>query len=174
MITRDEITQIGKFNKAHGINGEISATINVPLEVLDECSCIVCDIDGIYVPFFIEGIRTKSHESALITLDGITSEQEAMMVVNKDIYMLEREHLRWVQDNDDVPVEFFVNFKAHINGTLSGTVTGLDDTTANVLFVIDLDNGHELLIPAVEEFITDINFDEKVVTFDIPQELIDL
>ena len=170
MITRDEITLIGKFNKPHGINGEISATVNVPLEVLDECSCIVCDIDGIFVPFFIDAIRTKSHESALITLDGIASEQEAMMVVNKDIYILEREQIAWAQDNEEVPVEFFVNFKARINGTLTGTVAGLDDTTANVLLVIDLDNGSEVLIPAVDEFITSIDFDQKVVTFNIPQE----
>ena len=40
MITIDEIISIGKFNKAHGINGELSATITAPQVVLDNCSCI--------------------------------------------------------------------------------------------------------------------------------------
>ena len=69
MITHNEITTVGKFNKTHGINGEISATINAPINAVRKCSCIVCNIDGILVPFFIKDIRNKSSETVLFNIE---------------------------------------------------------------------------------------------------------
>ena len=111
MITIDEIISICKFNKAHGINGELSATITAPQVVLDNCSCIVCDIDGIFVPFFIKDYRIKSQETFLLSIDDINNEQEAAMLVNKDIYVKRNEYGDALDDEDQVPIDFFIGFK---------------------------------------------------------------
>ena len=174
MITRDEITLIGKFNKPHGINGELSATINAPLDVMHDCKCLVCDIDGIYVPFFVSGVRSKSQETLLLTIDGIANEQEAAMLVNKDIYALTRDYSSAVEDDDELPVDFFIGFDAMVNDILHGKVQQVDDATANVLFVLTLDDGSELLIPAVDDFISNIDLEKRQMKFDIPQDLLDL
>lgn len=47
MITRDELIEIGVYNKPHGVNGEISATIDCELDIISQFSCLVSDIDGI-------------------------------------------------------------------------------------------------------------------------------
>lgn len=174
MISREEITCIGHFNKTHGINGEISATINSPLNVMDDCKCLVCNIDGIFVPFFPSNVRQKTSESMLITIDGITNETEAEMLVNKDIFVLTSDYASKVKDDDDVPVDFFVGFDTLVNDKLHGKVTNIDDSTANVLFVITLDNEKELLVPAVDQFISEIDIDKRFINFDIPQELLEL
>ncbi len=174
MITGDQITTIGKFNKPHGINGEISATIQVPLEVLEGCSCIVCDIDGINVPFFVKQMRSKSHETVLLTIDDITSEQEAAMLVNKEINVMRDEYSKLVAGEDELPVDFFIGFDAVINGNRRGTIADIDDSTANVLFVVDMESGEQVLIPAVEDFIEDIDIDGKRMELDVPQEILDL
>lgn len=174
MITRDEITPIGKFAKPHGINGELSATISAPLDLEHDCRCLVCDIDGIFVPFFVSGVRRKSSETILITIDGINDEQEASMLVNKDIFALTSDYSNAIEDDEELPVDFFIGFDASVNGKLHGTIHQIDDSTANVLFVINLDNGNELLIPAVDAFITQVDINRREMTFDIPQELLDL
>lgn len=174
MITREEISLIGKFNKPHGINGEISATINAPLDVKEDCSCIVCVIDGIYVPFFINEVRRKSQDNLLITVDGINNEQEAMTLVNRDIYALSRDYNAAITNEDELPVNFFTNFKTVINSDYIGSIIDIDDSTANVLFVISLDNGHQVLIPAVDNFISDIDIDNRMIEFNVPQDLLDL
>lgn len=173
MITIDEIISIGKFNKAHGINGELSATITAPQVVLDNCSCIVCDIDGIFVPFFIKDYRTKSQETFLLSIDDINNEQEAAMLVNKDIYVKRNEYGDALEDDDQVPIDYFIGFKAIING-INGNIVDIDDSTANLLFVIDTCDDRQLLIPAVEEFITDIDNKNNIITMEVPQELLDL
>ena len=70
MITREELIAIGHYNKPHGVAGEISATIDVDADALRELSCLVSEVDGIYVPFFINSCRSKSSETVLLTIDG--------------------------------------------------------------------------------------------------------
>ena len=56
MILKEELTEIGRFGKPHGIQGEINATVDDDVDV-DAINRIVVNIDGIYVPFFIRSIR---------------------------------------------------------------------------------------------------------------------
>lgn len=173
MIRSNEIIAIGKFNKPHGINGEISATLNAPTSVVENCSCIVCDIDGIFVPFFIKDIRSKSHDTMLLTIDDITNEQEAMLLVNKDIYVKRSEYSEAIDDEEELPLDFFIGFDAIVNEN-HGNIVDIDDSTANVLFVIEMENGKTMLIPAVEEFITGIDTKERIIEMEVPDELLEL
>ena len=174
MISRDGISLIGKFNKPHGINGEISAIVNVPIDVLNADSCILCEIDGAYVPFFINDIRQKSHDSVLLSIDDINNENDAMMLVNKDIFLSNDVYNQLLEDEDQLPVDFFIGFKTTINTVHHGTIVDIDDSTANVLFVIEIENGKSLLVPAVDEFITDINSVDRTIEMVIPNELLEL
>ena len=54
-----------------------------------------------------------------------------------------------------------------------GEVTDVDTSTINTLFVVDC-QGEELLVPAQEEFIIDIDQKHKVITVDLPEGLIAL
>ncbi len=56
MILRTDITEAGVFNKPHGIKGEISATLDYDTD-LSDVKCIVIEIEGIFVPFFIVSVR---------------------------------------------------------------------------------------------------------------------
>ena len=94
MITRDELIAIGHYNKPHGVAGEISATLDVDVDVLRALSCLVSEIDGIFVPFCVNALRPKTADSVLMTIDGITSELEVARLVNNDIYALKREFLQ--------------------------------------------------------------------------------
>jgi 16S rRNA processing protein RimM len=54
-----------------------------------------------------------------------------------------------------------------------GEIVDIDDSTMNTLFVLEKD-GEEILIPAQEEFIADIDHDEQTIIFDLPQGLVSL
>ena len=174
MIKRSEISPVGKFNKPHGIGGEISASITISVDALKRCRCIVCDIDGIFVPFFIAGMRPKNDHTVLLTIDGIDNEQRVASLVNKNIYVLRTDYLDSHDNEEEMPVDFFIGFDAIINGNNAGKVAHIDDSTANVLFVIATHDGRTTLIPAVEEFITDINIEASTIEFDVPGELLEL
>ena len=176
MITREEIIEIGIFNKAHGVKGEISATIDCEIDVFRKFSCIVVEIDGIFVPFFAESIRPKSQETVLLNIDGFDSDVAVKILVNKTIYVLKAEYseISSSENCDELPIDYFIGFTVRAaDGKVIGEIVDVDDTTDNVLFVVETANG-TYPIPAVDDFILDIDEDEKILELDLPDGLFDL
>ena len=95
------------------------------------------------------------------------------MLVNKDIYVKRSDYNDTLEGEDEVPLDFFIGFTSVINGK-NGKIVEIDDSTANVLFVIDTIDGKQILIPAVEEFITDFDSKNKTIKMEVPDELLDL
>ncbi len=176
MITRDELIAIGRYNKPHGVAGEISATIDVDMDTLQGLSCLVTDIDGIFVPFFVNACRPKSQETVLLTIDGIDNEKEVSRLVNHDIYALKRDYRQESLDSDadGFPLDYFIGFELHdSDGERVGEITDVDEQTENAIFIVDRE-GAELMVPATDELIVEFDLDKKVMVMDLPQGLLDL
>ena len=72
-----------------------------------------------------------------------------------------------------MPIAVFIDCQAIINGVSVGEIVDVDDSTANVLFRIEVDD-KELLVPAVDEFVVDIDTENETIELDVPTELLDL
>ncbi len=174
MIREKEILEIGQFNKPHGINGEISATIDVANE-LDELKCIICEIDGIYVPFFINNVRPKSKETVLVHIDGVDSEVAAKGFINKPIFALKADISdEEVSDEDGNFADFFIGFKVVDNeiGEV-GEIVEIDDSTDNPLFILT-DGERDIYIPITTDFILNVDYDNGVLLMDLPVGITDM
>ena len=79
MITRAEISPIGKFHKTHALKGELNAVLDVEADLIDTKRPLIVDIDGIFVPFYCDSVRPKGHFSSLVKLQGIDSEADAVL-----------------------------------------------------------------------------------------------
>ena len=176
MITREELILIGHYNKPHGVTGEISATVEVDIDVLRQLSCLVSEMDGIFVPFFVNSCRPKSSETVLLTIDGISSEQEVSRLVNHDIFALKRDYRQESEDEDadGYPLDFFIGFEIRdTDGTTIGTITDVDEQTENAIFIISRDD-EEIMVPASDDLIVEFDLDKKLMVMDLPQGLLDL
>lgn len=174
MITREELIAIGHYNKPHGVAGELSATVDVEIDVLVALSCLVSEMDGIYVPFFVNSLRPKTSETVLLTIDGINSEQEAARLVNHDIYALKREFRQESDDADGYPLDYFIGFELQdSDGARVGEIVQVDEQTENAIFIVD-DGEGELLLPASDDLIVEFDLDKKVMVMDLPQGILDL
>lgn len=175
MITRSQIVEMGHFNKPHGVNGELSATVDCDLDVIKGFSCLISEIDGIFVPFFVESLRPKSTETVLLKIDGINNETDAALLVNKSIYVKkdEYEQLSDEYDDDAMPLDFFIDYTVVDEGNVLGTIVDVDEETDNCLFVVKRSDGSEVMIPASDDFINDIDTDKCVIDMSLPQGLID-
>ena len=176
MILESEIVEAGKFNKPHGIKGEISVTLDLDID-LDDVKCLIISVDGIYVPFFINGVRPKTGDTFLVTLDGVGSEEKAQYFTNRPFYILESD----LPENEDDESEdgFYAadligySLQDEAFGNI-GIVTDINDTTQNVLFVVEKDNGDEVFVPVVDEFISSIDPENKVILTSLPEGIVDL
>lgn len=167
------LTPAGEFNKPHGIKGEISASFDPRVDV-DALKCVVAEVNGLFVPFFIDAVRSRGADAVLLTIDGITDENEAKLLSRKPLYLLNGDEALAADDEDDgFYAEDLVGFNAlDEEGAVIGKISGVDSTTANVLFVIDRPDGSEALVPVADEFIDGIDPESVTITLRLPDGLL--
>ena len=132
---------------------------------------LVLQIDGIMVPFFIEEYRFRTDTTAIMKLERIDTAEEARQFTNVEVYF----PVKYIDEvaGDIVSWQFFEGFQVtdtH-HGPL-GTIVAVDDSTANVLFVIEDEQHREILLPAHEEFIVQLDRKARTITVEAPEGLI--
>lgn len=172
MIKKEEVYKIGLFNKPHGIHGELQFTFTDDIFDRADCDYLVCLLDGIFVPFFIEEYRFRSDSTALVKLEGIDTAERARMFTNVEVYF----PVKYAEEADggELSWNFFTGFlMEEIHYGMLGEITDVDTTTVNTLFVVQGEDG-EILVPAREEFIRGIDRKRKIITVKLPEGLLNL
>ena len=172
MIQESEVFRVGKFIKPHGLKGEITAVFETDIFSGADIDYLVCNIEGIFVPFFIENVRSKNGLNAIITLEDIDSEKKAQRFSGLDAY-LSRELMSDRQEDNLYSWNYFIGFEVFdVNYGRLGRIEEVDDNTINTLFIVR-DGENEHLIPAVEEFIESIDSALNILTLKTPEGLIE-
>ena len=172
MIKKEEVSKIGVFNKPHGVKGELSFTFTDDIFDRVDGEYLICLLDGILVPFFIEEYRFRSETSALVKLENVDTAEQARKFTNVEVYF----PLKFVEedDSDDIPTwGYFVGFQVKdIHHGDLGEIVAVDDSTMNVLFSIERPDGEEILLPAHEEFIVKLEKKKRRLTVEVPEGLL--
>lgn len=169
MIREEEVFQIGKLGKTHGVKGEISFLFDDDVFDRVDADYLILKIDGILVPFFIEEYRFKSDSNALMKFEGIDTQEQARELTGTDVYFP-----RSLADSDDGTLTWSVLVGFDIidadSGRTVGRIASVDDSTLNILFC--LDDGR--LIPASEDLIIAVDQQARSLTMHIPAGLLEL
>lgn len=175
MINIDDVIKVGKFQKTHALKGELNMLLDIDSEYFLENNPMIVEDDGILVPYYIESIRPKGSTSFLVKIIGINSEDDADHFVNKDIYILKRDAEEWFEEEliDSHALTGYAIIDDS-SGQKMGYIQDIDDSTANILFIIKGDEDEIIYIPANDDFITEINEKEKFIKMNLPEGLIDL
>jgi 16S rRNA processing protein RimM len=172
MIQRNDVFPIGKLVKPHGIKGEVSFAFTSDVFDRTESPYWFFDMDGILVPFFLESIRFKSNETALVKFEGLDSEVQIRRLCGKEVFY----PVRYAGEEQSSPDDwtFYVGFHVfdEVAGYL-GEIKAVDDSTLNVLFVLNKD-GQEMLLPVAEEYFTNVDTDKREMRVSLPEGLIGL
>lgn len=173
MIRQEDVYKIGVLGKPHGVKGDIQFRFTD--DVFDQCDSdyLILDMEGILVPFFMEEYRFRSDEVALMKFCDIDSEQRAREFTGIEVYFPRaiaeenKEDLSWAQ---------IIGFTLLDSKTqkVVGEIMSVDETTINLLFDVKTQNGEEILIPANEELITNVDAEQRNIEVDIPNGLLEL
>ena len=161
----DNIRAVGRLLKPHGVKGEM--TMQVDNSALFDTDYIIVPLDGLYVPFFIEGHRGKSDNVDIVKIEDIDSDKAAQKLIGAAVY-LKIDDL----DEDDSygSLEGYVIFDGDKR---IGVITAIDDQTENVLLEVTGEGG-TVLIPVVYEWIEDVNDADRVIKMSLPEGLVEV
>jgi len=166
MIKEEDLSKLGQFAKPHGIKGEISLITDFDMSDISSDSYIVCDMDGIMVPFFIESCRQKSSTTTLIKFENINSEENVKLLSGKEAFLPSE----MISDEDETATLTGYMVVDDKLGVI-GRITDIDDSTFNILLKIDCGN-NEVLIPAA--LIIAINEENKTANVSLPEGFSDI
>ena len=168
MIRLEEISPIGIFGKTHGIKGEINLELNIDFD-LENTPYIIVDIDGIFVPFFIEDYRYKSDTMALVLFEDINTEEQVRPFFGKKAYV--KTEALGEDENDEMSINYYVGFTMLTpQRQIIGQIVEIDDSTANVLFVLD----NDALVPVGAVEVLDLDADKHTMIVEIPEGLLEI
>lgn len=179
MIEEKELIPVGKFFRTHALKGELNViTDGYEPQMLEEGFPLIVDMEGIFVPFYAESVRTKGSQGCLVKLDGIDSQERAQEFVNKEIFMLRKDVAEWLDvEEDEVATEDdLVGFSVYVNGIGKiGSVDSIDSSTSNILLLVKSDIDADIIyIPLVEDFIEEIDPENKKIILSLPDGIIDM
>ena len=172
MIKQEDVYQIGRMGKAHGLKGEINLQFTDDVWDRAEADHIICLVDGILVPFFLEEYRFRSDDLAIIKFEGVDTAEEARPLVNCYVFFPKSQ----TTDDEGMSLSQLTGFHVIDASTQHdvGTVTSVDTSTANTLIEVETADGERRLIPLAEELIAGFDPQQQHITLHIPEGLLEL
>ena len=165
-MKKPDLQYLGEFIKLFSFKGEIILYSDNTISLIENLDTIFIDIDGAFVPFQIK--KSKSHKKNIfkVLLEGISSESEAKDFLKKSVYINKLEN----QDNINNIVD---NFNVYNNNEYLGIVISTINKTGQTIIEVKMKE-KIVLIPFVDEFIVEINYDLNKIDMILPDGLLDI
>ena len=172
-MQKEDCFYLGKIVKKYSFKGEVLAKLDTDQpELYENLDSILLELRGNLIPFFIE--RSQLHKSELLRIkfEEVDTEHDADSILKSELY-LPLEFLPKLEGDKfyfHEVVGFTIEDK---NFGKVGTIKAINDSTSQALFEIDRE-GIEILIPMNDEFIKNVDRDNKTILVETPEGLIDL
>ena len=165
---------VGRVSKTFGLNGELVINLydTFPYENANGESVYV-GIDGIWTPFFFGSFRRRGQSKAVVVFDDMDTEYRASELVGREFFLFTSPDDPGDAE-EEIYLEDLVGYRVRLKGYEGeGEITGFIESDFNPLFEIGW-NGSEILIPAADDFIVEIDEKHNILLLDIPEGLLDL
>ncbi len=169
-MTGDDNILLGTIAKTHGVRGElILRTADPSFDLNENWESIFLQIDGILVPFFISGLRPFKAGEWVVKFDWYEDRNRAETLVGHAVWI---EGSKVESSEDELYLDELVGygFSDKTSGH-SGQITGFMDIPENPVFEA-ICGGDNILIPAREELILEVDPGTRSIIFELPEGLI--
>jgi 16S rRNA processing protein RimM len=165
---------LGKITKTSGYKGNLMFFFDVDnLDDYKELEAVFIEVNQELIPFAINYMVFKSGHSAMVKLEDVDDEEQALSLVGSNLYL---------------PVKFLPpltgnNFYYHevigfevwdLEYGKIGNISYVYDQGSQALFSIMTDNQKEILIPVMDEMILKVDRCNQRIEVSTPEGLIDI
>ena len=166
MTPTANLQKIAKVLKSNGTDGELLVSFfAMDPEDLEITEPVFILFDGLPVPFFVQSLRRRGQNKALVHLNGIFDLKDCEEVCGKDIYLPADAEAAYGEGD----FSFLVGWELRDAGKSLGRIADFVDIPGNPC--LELEDGR--LVPLHEDFITAVDEDAAVVEMELPSGLLD-
>ena len=166
MTPTANLQKVAKVLKSNGTDGELLISFfAMDPEDLEISEPVFILFDGLPVPFFVQSLRRRGQNKALVHLNGIYDLKDCEEVCGKDIYLPADAEAAYGEGD----FSFLVGWELRDAGKSLGRIADFVDIPGNPC--LELEDGR--LVPLHEDFITAVDEDAAVVEMELPSGLLD-
>jgi len=168
----EELLQVGAVTSTHGVRGEVKVfpTTDDAKRYSKLKEVLLGEGDAAKL-LHIEGVKYFKN-LVIVKFKEYNSLNEVEAIKGKNLYVTRDNAVKLKKD------EYFVAdliglkvIDEHKN--LSGELVDVMTTGANDVYIIELEDGRELLLPAIKECILDVDFEEEIIKINVLEGLLD-
>lgn len=165
MITQQEVVSIGRLTRLHGKKGELQCLLSNGLLYDAGPAFVILLLDGLFVPFRIVEWREKGADSVLFTLQGVSTERQALRLAGAEVFLLRKDCAAAGEDGEDLLAwQDLAGYRLfNADGEDMGGIAEVDETTANTLCRTD----RGLLFPLHEDLILRLDTGAKEIALNV-------
>jgi 16S rRNA processing protein RimM len=170
-MEKESCFHLGKITKTHGLKGEVQIWLDVDKpEAYAKLKSLYLEIKGELVSYDIQQIQIRGKKS-ILKLKVFNKIEEAEPIIGSEIY-LPLEKLPKLNGKafyyHDV-----IGYTLKNNGEAIAPIKAIYESTGQDLFACDIDEA-EILIPIVDDFIVEIDHQNKSIDLSLPDGLLDI
>lgn len=165
-----ELIRVGKIVKTHGVNGELLLKLEPGKAPANKKEPVFLEFDGIQVPFFIHNSRNATPVDWYVVFDDYQTLSLAEKLLGR-VVSIPPANLAFSDDVD--PADVLIGYKVRdINFGYVGVVSFIQQGRQDLMVIEN--EGQEILVPFVEDFILEIDDEDKQIVIETPDGLLDL
>ena len=156
----EEYFRIGVITTTHGLAGEVKVypTTEDPHRFEELTTCYLAERGG-YRPLTIRSCRYFKN-LVILGFKEVQRIEDAQLLKQKELYV-NRENAIPLEEGEYYLADVLGSIVTNEEGKKLGTLEDYLETAAQIVYKIRTESGKEVLVPAVDEFIREVNVEEK-------------
>ncbi len=168
----EQLLRVGVISSTHGVRGEVKVYPTTDdVNRFKKLKKVVLDTGREYIDLEISGVKFFKN-MVILKFKGIDNINDIEKYKGKDL-LVHREDAVALEENENYVADL-IDLKVVTDaGKVLGILTEVMETGANDVYVVETEDGQELLLPAIRDCILDVDLDEEVMTVHILPGLFD-
>jgi 16S rRNA processing protein RimM len=172
-MRKEDCFYLGRIVRKHSFKGEVVLKLDTDEpELYQEMESVFVNIGNNMIPFFIKDSLLQKGNQLRVNFETIQSEADADALLKAGVYL----PLSMLPKLTGKKFYFheIIGFAAEdVAYGAIGTVTGVNDSTAQPLFEIEKE-GMQILVPMIDDFIINIDREKQKILLKTPAGLLDM
>lgn len=164
---------LGSIVKTHGFKGQIVLKLNKEISELPlKMEQLFVESKGQLIPFFVLEL-SQNNDLLTLKFEDLNTDIEAKKWLKSQVYILKK--LIPKVKSDAFQPQKYINYKVFTAEKVAvGVIDMVYEIPNNPLFAITHLLGKEILLPAIQNFVVEIDVKSKKIYFDFPEGLLDI
>lgn len=167
----EQLLQVGVISSTHGVRGEVKVFPTTDdVKRFKKLKKVILDTGKEQLPLEIEGVKFFK-QFVILKFRGIDNINDIEKYKGKSL-LVDREHaVKLKKDEyfiaDMIGMDVFTE-----EGELFGTLKDVIETGANDVYIIEMTDGKEVLVPAIKQCILDVDIENRKMVIHLLEGLV--